>query len=1684
MQSEYEAWLESLSEGIIEKRGIRNDRDPFTPSGNRRSWEALFDEVTLDNVVKAMKAQNSKGGVGFWGGSIFGASQVDFTSMDDIRSFAKSHLSYVSDKEIASAKEAITERLSEINFPWIGDRFGDKLDLVENITEAVRRSHTSAGIYKYLKGLYKGISIKEAEQISDIVKDIQNLSIRYLEAKPERAVGFGEVKAAIVPKGIDKSIVDFLVRKGVNVVEYKRGNEASRIRAISRITSEMNLRFRFLGEKGAAALDRYEEAERRLNNLVVAREMEDAGTDELAIKRATGWERGADGLWRYEVSDFDLAIIDEAFDKSLGQHGVSLAEFVGKDSSLFVSYPLMKYINVKRRDLGDRINGSFQRVARAGFIEINRNLPIADAEATLVHEVQHAIQHEEGFENGTHSGSSDYRKNAGEVEARNAARRIDLTDDLRVMLGKYTEDVSRADQIFLSNSERGLQELVSSIDNPNTQKMKPITAWDELVSRSPKLQLQQKIREEVSSLSAQLGVPVNFVFSRDLKGKKAQAKGWYDGKTGEVFIVLDKNVDVEDAVATIMHEVVAHKGLRDMLGRAEHDALMDEVFNVIPEDVISELKGFYWDDTKSEAHNRRVLADEYVALLAETYQSPSVIERIAAAVRAAFRRLGIAIKMNDGDIMYMLYLSKNRLTNRDSSMSVIDKTDRLQMAKVFADEYDNIMFRMPIEEVENNLYDGQSAEVGEYLRAKLNSRWYRWTEAHQDAMRSWKLLIDKLKDVKESENVYMMENLMGSRCADKVKRFEDEKMKPLEASIRKIKKVVKLSDDGLSLYLMAKHAPERNAYMRMKAIEELEEDRVGPLKDVSEEDYQREMDRIHNKDYAGEKAIEKELKTIGYDSLQSYIDHVESVAGAELTNTLWERLRSATKYSIREWYDCGMMSRESYNEMSNRYEWYVPLRGHKEEVAHDIFKYYKAEVDPRFSDPNERAQGRKSVADNPLPFIRQMAHSAVIAGGKNLVKMSAYRLASSHENDTLFIGTQYYEVRKDSDGNIVEHIPIYPEIEAGDSEEAMKEKMKAFHEKTGKGLRNGSIVKEAKGVRDMKLFATDQEVREHICTLKINGRSFYLIAPMNPELTQSITGRNKAVAEDPIIRSVAAVTNFMAKNYTSRSPNFMVSNFSRDIWWSIGSLFTREGGRYLALFMKNIPLAFKELFKGRKNSVILDEFYRSGAATGFVTINKESRYKKDAERRSSDAIKHKVRRGFIRAINVFEGVNAVSENVTRLAVFMTSRQAGRSLSRSAYDAKEASVNFNRKGSGKMGAVYMKSFFAFYNAGIQGLDAYSKLWSANWKKTAFLHGMALLYGSYPYIVAALMGDDDTRKKYFALPEYVRRNNLIIPIGGDNFLKIPLPIEARAFHSLGDIFGGLFRGEIDGKQAAISTLSSMMDMFPINFFDAHGGIEKGAKLYELGDHAGAMAATFGGVVPTAFRPLTEVVANMNYTGGRIYYESDWNAHLPAYRKAGYFTNKHLVNVAKWLNNSTGGDSVIPGRLNVNPSIAEHYLMGYIGGVLTFGNQSVRTIDSFFSDGEMNWGQAPVINRFLITDKRIIQKKIDRDFRDVSDDMKIIQKRESGYKKVMKEGTWVEQENASIKLQDMYEDGSLDLSEYYKNVSEYIKAMRNEMDGMDDAGKKLQMEKEITDIKADFLEYKKSIDDGREEEKGKTS
>lgn len=245
-QKKFEEWLRNLFDGVVEKKGIRNETDLFTPMGNRRKWESLYDEITLDNVVKAMKKQSAKGGQGLFGGNIFGAAQSEFKNIGEIREAARERIRELSNEEIEGRRNEITDRLSQIDIPMRDKGIGDAFDMIENITDSVRHSHTAKGIYNYLHDIYPAMTMDIANEIADIVKDIQQMSARYFEAKPHRAVGFDEIKFAVVPDNTDSGLLNQLQNMKIPVEIYEKGNNEQRKQILNEAADKYDTRFRMV----------------------------------------------------------------------------------------------------------------------------------------------------------------------------------------------------------------------------------------------------------------------------------------------------------------------------------------------------------------------------------------------------------------------------------------------------------------------------------------------------------------------------------------------------------------------------------------------------------------------------------------------------------------------------------------------------------------------------------------------------------------------------------------------------------------------------------------------------------------------------------------------------------------------------------------------------------------------------------------------------------------------------------------------------------------------------------------------------------------------------------------------------------------------------------------------------------------------------------------------------------------------------------------------------------------------------------------------------------------------------------------------------------------------------------------------------------------------------------------------
>lgn len=294
---------------------------------------------------------------------------------------------------------------------------------------------------------------------------------------------------------------------------------------------KQDVRFMFGGEKGAAEADKAEEKTYRMDNLKVAEKMERGKKDAKAIKLATGWERGADGKWRYEMPDAKIkdmkdiggGNIVKRFDDDMLWNDGKLTDVIDAPG-LFEAYPQLKDVRIDTDAIMNDMPSNGDYNAKTNTITIHAD-ELKYMNSILNHEIQHAIQHIEGFARGGSpslirgevkkkfnevtkqirqlraEGKEDeakalveknrglynaYQKNddynsykslAGEVEARNVEKRLGMTDEeRRNSLASETEDVNRDEQIVMNGNDASYSivkdpETIKKLDKEDTVKV-------------------------------------------------------------------------------------------------------------------------------------------------------------------------------------------------------------------------------------------------------------------------------------------------------------------------------------------------------------------------------------------------------------------------------------------------------------------------------------------------------------------------------------------------------------------------------------------------------------------------------------------------------------------------------------------------------------------------------------------------------------------------------------------------------------------------------------------------------------------------------------------------------------------------------------------------------------------------------------------------------------------------------------------------------------------------------------------------------------------------------------------------------------------------------------------------------------------------------------------------------------
>lgn len=251
-QDAFEVYTLELAEPVIGKAGIYNGKEYYTASGNLRSFEALHDDYNIENIVKAMKSagvKNEEGSLIPGIGEVRAAVSKDFKSIEDIKKQEGRLLDLTPeqvDEIYSESRELYQKIVSEIvdNNKTISDNsFFDRDIAGRNIIEAVKGGLKPEKIQKSMQKYYKNISSNIANDIVRLGTILKDIPVKYFEGKPQRAVGFDEVAAVVIPDSISEKTKDKLKQAGIKAYEYKTDNEASRKEVVNRAAVEQDTVF-------------------------------------------------------------------------------------------------------------------------------------------------------------------------------------------------------------------------------------------------------------------------------------------------------------------------------------------------------------------------------------------------------------------------------------------------------------------------------------------------------------------------------------------------------------------------------------------------------------------------------------------------------------------------------------------------------------------------------------------------------------------------------------------------------------------------------------------------------------------------------------------------------------------------------------------------------------------------------------------------------------------------------------------------------------------------------------------------------------------------------------------------------------------------------------------------------------------------------------------------------------------------------------------------------------------------------------------------------------------------------------------------------------------------------------------------------------------------------------------------
>jgi hypothetical protein len=701
--------------------------------------------------------------------------------------------------------------------------------------------------------------------------------------------------------------------------------------------------------------------------------------------------------------------------------------------------------------------------------------------------------------------------------------------------------------------------------------------------------------------------------------------------------------------------------------------------------------------------------------------------------------------------------------------------------------------------------------------------------------------------------------------------------------------------------------------MAAAAIEDFQEEYVNPILELmssNDIDIAEADEYLHARHAKEANARLKEINPdrennealSGMTDIESnaILNGISSSPKAEAFQSLGEMVDQVTKAQRDILRESGLESEETIKQWENTYKYYVPLM--REGKSEGKMPRRGRGFDIRGKQPIRAGSTRAVV--NVLAHAVANTEAAMVRAEK--AKVSRAFLAFAQENPGPWeIDTVEYKARFNNEG-MIEYRPD-PLYRPAD---------------------NVMIVKTKDGV---------------------NHRIIFDESNLNAMRIASAMKNLDAQGQGELVRILSKTTRWLAMVNTSLNPEFIISNFFRDIQTAGYNMSDSVADKVRLKVFKDVKSAWRgirDFQKGSKDTEWAkwyDQYRKAGAQVGWAENYRDII---DREKKMISEIKNMhhgnvrtIKRGLNSVMRFIENENTAVENAVRLSIFKNLIESGVPEGKAAFIAKESTVNFNRKGA--MGQA-INSLYLFYNASIQGSTRIIQAAVKSPKVRKLMAGTVAFAAALDVLNRAVGGkDDDGEDRYDKIAPWIKERNMIIMLPDDKgYAQIPLPWGYNIFHVMGQSAGeAITKKDYSPLEGAARIAGATISSF---------------------NPVGGEASILQVLSPSITDPIVQWAENKDWTGRKLRPDANIFSTKPSSQIYWSSVREPSRVVAEKLNELTGGDVIKPGKIDISPEAIDLAINTFTGSAGKFVANLISTPIKAIKGEDIETYEVPIFRR----------------------------------------------------------------------------------------------------------------------------